>query len=80
MTTGSGYRSVRLSDVAARLIEIGVYDRKLNRPVFGWRPILQGWRIAILRTGSATRIFLNGVAWDGNPVPWGQPTQYSPHS
>lgn len=69
-----------MMDVANRLIEIGAYDRKLNRPVFGWRPILQAWRIAVFRSDGRARIFLNGVLWDGNPIPWGTPTRYSPHS
>lgn len=66
--------SVKLVDVAKRLIELGLYDKVANRPVFGWRPVIFGWRI----TNSGSRVFLNGVPWGGEVVPWGAKTRYDP--
>lgn len=66
--------SVKLADVAKRLDEIGLYDKAANKPVFGWKPVIYGWRI----TNSPSGIFLNGVPWDGQVVPWNGKTPYDP--
>lgn len=65
---------MKLEEVAKRLDEIGLYDRAAHRPVFGWKPVIYGWRI----TNSDSGIFLNGVPWNGEFIPWSGKTPFDP--
>ncbi len=65
-----------MNEVVDRLTALGLYDHDRRRPIFGWRPVLHGWKIVTVDTinpigiPARPQVFINGREWDGEPVSW----------
>jgi len=60
----------KMSVIKGRLRALELWADNGSRPVFGWAPIMGGWYI--VKQDDPPSVSINGIPWDGKPVPFGQ--------